>query len=68
MRKVEAEIDAIKKQENIFGESVIHDWTVPACAFVTFDHDDAKELALELAESYSKEEANPQLTMTPEKR
>jgi len=65
MRKFEAEIDTLKS-ESVEGssKSIITEWTVPACVFITFLHDDAKQTALDLAEAFSKEQKNPQLKDT----
>jgi len=38
---------------------MIDEWTIPSCAFVTFETDDAKEIALDLASSFGKEMDTP---------
>jgi len=53
MRELEAKIDVVKS-ESTDGVPNTELWTVPACAFVTFETDDAKEAALELAAAFSK--------------
>lgn len=53
MRSLEAEIDSVKN-ESTDGVPNFELWTIPACAFVTFETDDAKEMALDLAEAYTK--------------
>jgi len=63
MRKYEAEIDKLKQSEDCNLDCVLQQWTVPNSAFITFEHDDAKELALRLAKKFTKEQNKPQLTM-----
>ena len=50
MRSLEQKMDEMKSGKNEFGEDVINDWTVPSCAFITFESDDAKVDALRLVE------------------
>lgn len=60
MRSLEAKIDEVKG-EDTDGVPNFEHWTIPACAFVTFETDDAKEMALDLAVAYTKLCDKPEL-------
>jgi len=47
---------------------MIEDWTIPVCAFITFDTDDAKEDILKLVKFFSEElDENTSLSSEKEK-
>jgi len=67
MRSLEAKMDEVKG-EDTDGVPNFEHWTIPACAFVTFETDDAKEMALDLATAYTKLCDKPELVEDDKER